>query len=638
MGRIDPFVIALRYPSGPGSGTMDVMQSRRADVRNLAIIAHVDHGKTTLVDALLKQSHVFRENEQVGTLILDSNPLEREKGITIMAKNAAIEFKGVRINIIDTPGHADFGGEVERVLNMADGCLLLIDAVEGPMPQTKFVLRKALEIGLHAIVVVNKIDRPNARLDKVVHETSNLFLDLATKDHQLDFPVLYSNARDGYASTEKGVTSGTMLPLLEAIVEHTPPPLCDGDAPFRMLVTTMAYDSYRGRTAIGRITDGAVHPSDTIIRFNHAGGTSQHRVAQLFGFQGLGRIELDEARAGDIVAITGISDILIGETLADPTVTVQLPPIAIEEPAMKMTFRVNDSPFAGREGQFVTSRQLRERLFREMETNIALRIEEGETADAFVVSGRGELHLAILVETMRREGYEFAVTRPEVIVRHGPDGREEPFERLYVEAPETATGFLIETLSGRKAQMTGMHSDHSGNVRIDFEMPTRGLIGFRDTFISGTGGEGIMNTEYLGYKPWAGEIARSRNGALVASETGTAVSFGIANAQDRGMMFISPGDDVYVGMIVGLHAKDTDLDVNVCRTKQLTNIRSSTSDIAVKLIPPSPPSLERSLSLIGVDEMVEVTPKSLRLRKTELNPTLRARESKRARMAAAGIS
>ncbi len=613
------------------------MQSRRADVRNLAIIAHVDHGKTTLVDALLKQSHVFRDNEQVGTLILDSNPLEREKGITIMAKNAAIEYRGVRINIIDTPGHADFGGEVERVLNMADGCLLLVDAVEGPMPQTKFVLRKALEIGLHAIVVVNKIDRPNARITEVVHETSDLFLDLATEDHQLDFPVLYANARDGYASREPGVTSGDMGALFEAILQHTPPPLCDPDAPFRMLVTTLQYDSYRGRTALGRITDGLIHPSDTIIRFNHEGEVSQHRVAQVFGFQGLGRVDLPEARAGDVVAITGIPDILIGETLAHPDVTEPLPVITIEEPAMKMTFRVNDSPFAGREGQFVTSRQLRERLFREVETNVALRVEDGDTADAFIVSGRGELHLAILVETMRREGYEFAVTRPEVILRQGPRGLEEPYEKLYVEAPESATGFLIETLSGRRAQMTAMHQDHDGDVRIEFEIPTRGLIGFRDTFISGTAGEGIMNAEYLGYRGWAGEIARSRNGALVASETGRALSFGIANAQERGTLFIEPGLDVYAGMVVGLHSRENDLDVNVCKAKQLTNIRSSTSDIAVKLTPPSPPSLERALSLIGNDEMVEVTPKSLRLRKMELDQTTRNRATKRAKLASAEV-
>lgn len=502
------------------------------------------------------------------------------------------------------------------------------------MPQTKFVLRKALEIGLHPIVVVNKIDRPNARIAEVIHETSDLFLDLATQDHQLEFPTLYANARDGYAGLTPDITSGTMQPILDAILEHIPGPECNEDAPFRMLVTTLMYDSYRGRIAVGRITDGVVRAGQPIIRFDHHGEISQHRVAQLFGFQGLGRVELQEARAGDIVAVTGVSDILIGETIGHPDVTEPLPVITIEEPAMKMTFRVNDSPFAGREGQFVTSRQLRERLFREVETNVALRVEDGETADQFVVSGRGELHLAILVETMRREGYEFAVTRPEVIVHQSPTGREEPFERLYVEAPESATGFLIETLSGRKAQMVGMHSDHNGNVRLDFDIPTRGLIGFRDTFISGTGGEGIMNTEYLGYRPWAGEISRHRNGALVASEMGTALSFGIANAQERGMLFISPGDEVYAGMVVGLHAKDTDLDVNVCKAKQLTNIRSSTSDIAVKLTPPSPPSLERSLSLIGNDEMVEVTPKSIRIRKTELNATIRARETKRAKYAA----
>jgi GTP-binding protein len=612
------------------------MPSRRDDVRNIAIIAHVDHGKTTLVDALLKQSNVFRENQEVGTLILDSNPLEREKGITIMAKNAAVDYAGVRINIIDTPGHADFGGEVERVLNMADGCLLLVDAVEGPMPQTKFVLRKALARGLHAIVVINKIDRPNSRLAEVLRETQDLFLDLATEDHQLDFPVIYANARDGYAGHTPDTKSGTLLPLFETIISKVPPPECDEDAPFRMLVTTLAYDNYRGRTAIGRIVDGTIHPADTVTRWNHDGERANFRIAQVFGFQGLGRTELTEARAGDVVALTGIADILIGETISSPAAASQLPPITIEEPAMKMTFRVNDSPFAGREGQFVTSRQLRERLYREVETNVALRVEDGESADAFIVSGRGELHLAILVETMRREGFEFAVTRPEVILKRGESGIEEPFEKLYVEAPESATGFLIETLSGRKAQMTGMHTDHDGDVRIEFDIPTRGLIGFRDTFISGTGGEGIMNTEYLGYRPWAGEIARNRQGALIAAESGSALSHGIANAQERGILFIDPGVEVYAGMVVGLHAKENDLQVNVCRAKKLTNIRSSTSDIAIKLIPPQPPSLERSLSLIGPDELVEVTPKNIRLRKSNLDPVSRERAQKRERMMSEG--
>lgn len=601
------------------------MKSRRQDIRNIAIIAHVDHGKTTLVDALLKQSHIFRDNEQVGTLILDSNPLEREKGITIMAKNAAVDYNGVRINIIDTPGHADFGGEVERVLNMADGCLLLVDAAEGPMPQTKFVLRKAFELGLHAIVVINKIDRRNARVAEVLEETQDLFLDLATEGHQLDFPVLYANARDGYAGHSPDITEGDMQPLFEAIIENTPPPLCDEEAPFRMVVTSLSYDSYRGRTAIGRITDGVIHPADAIVRFDYEGQTYPYRAAQLFGFQGISRVELDEARAGDIVAITGVPDIMIGETIASPEATEPLPAIAVEEPAMKMTFRVNDSPFAGREGQYVTSRQLRERLFTEIETNVALRVEDGETADAFIVSGRGELHLAILVETMRREGYEFAVTRPEVILRHGKNGVEEPYERLYIEAPEAATGLLIEALSERKAQMTNMHKDHNNDIRFQFEVPTRGLIGFRDFFLSNTGGAGIMTTEYLGYRPWAGEIGHIRNGAIVASETGTAVAYGIANAQERGTLFIEPGLQVYEGMIVGLHTRENDIAMNVCKTKKLTNIRSSTSDIAVKLTPPSPPSLERSLSLIAEDELVEVTPKSLRLRKAYLKESDRAR-------------
>ncbi len=608
------------------------MTNRRGDVRNIAIIAHVDHGKTTLVDALLKQSNIFRENQDVGSLILDSNPLEREKGITIMAKNAAVDYAGVRINIIDTPGHADFGGEVERVLNMADGVLLLVDSVEGPMPQTKFVLRKALGLGLPAVVVVNKIDRPNARIAEVVSETQDLFLDLATHESQLDFPVVYSNARDGYASFDPSARSGDMKPVFETILEHIPGPESDPGRPFRMLVTTLQYDSYRGRTAVGRIRDGVIRPGDSVVRYTHDGSPSQHRVLQVFGFQGLNRVELEEARAGDIVALTGISDVLIGETLASAEAEGPLPPIAIEEPAMQMTFKVNDSPFAGREGQFVTSRQLRERLFREIETNVALRVEDGETADSFVVSGRGELHLAILVETMRREGYEFAVTRPEVILRRNGDRLEEPFERLLVEAPESSTGFLIEALSARKGQMTGMHHNADGTVRIEFEIPTRGLIGFRDTFITGTGGEGVMHTEYLGYRPWAGEIARSRNGALIAAETGTALAYGIANAQERGILFIEPGAEVYEGQVVGLHSRENDLVVNVCKAKKLTNIRSSTADIAVKLTPPQPPSLERSLSLITNDELVEVTPKSIRLRKAYLTALERERASKRPRV------
>ena len=605
------------------------MPERRNDIRNIAIIAHVDHGKTTLVDAMLKQSNVFRLNEHVGTLILDSNPLEREKGITIMAKNAAVDYHGIRINIIDTPGHADFGGEVERVLNMADGCLLLIDSVEGPMPQTKFVLRKALALGLHPIVVVNKIDRPNARITEVVTETQNLFLDLATEDYQLEFPIIYANARDGYAGDDPYATSGSMAPLFEAILRHIPGPECDEAAPFRMLVTTLQADNFRGRTAVGRIRDGVIRPAEMIVRWDVEGKTSNYRIAQVFGFRGLDRVELTEARAGDVVALTGVPDISIGETLANVEASGPLPVITVEEPSVKMTFRVNDSPFAGREGQFVTSRQLRERLYREVETNIALRVEDGDTADSFVVSGRGELHLAILVETIRREGFEFAVTRPEVILRDGLHGLEEPYEKLYIEAPDSATGFLIEALSGRKAQMTGMHSDHGGNVRLEFEVPTRGLIGFRDAFISGTGGEGIMNGEFLGYRPMAGEIGRTRSGALVAAESGTTLSYGLANAQDRGILFLLPGVDVYEGMVVGLHAKENDLVVNVCRAKKLTNIRSSTSDIAVKLIPPQPPSLERSLSLISDDEYVEVTPKSIRLRKQYLTSLDRDRAHKR---------
>jgi len=603
----------------------------RNDLRNLAIIAHVDHGKTTLVDALLKQSNVFRENEQVGSLILDSNPLEREKGITIMAKNAAVDYRGTRINIIDTPGHADFGGEVERVLNMADGCLLLIDAVEGPMPQTKFVLRKALELGLHAIVVINKIDRPSARPAEVLLETQDLFLDLATQDHQLDFPVIYCNARDGYVSTSLPLVSGTMEPLFEAILTHTPAPECDPEGAFRVLVTTLMYDSYRGRMAVGRIGDGRVRPSQDVVRFDHQGVPTPGRIGQVFGFRGISRVEVEQGAAGDIVALTGLSDVQIGETVAAPEGALPLPPITIEEPTVKMTFKVNDSPFAGREGRFVTSRQIRQRLLDETETNVALRVEDGETSEQFVVRGRGELHLAVLVETMRREGYEFGVTRAEAILREGPGGLEEPFERLHVEAPEDATGALIETLSGRRARMTGMHSDHDGDVCLQFEMPTRGLIGYRDTFITVTAGEGIMSAEYLGYRPWAGPISRTRNGALVAAQTGTTLSYGIANAQERGTLFIGPGVKVYGGQVVGLHIRENDLVVNVCKAKKLTNIRSSTADISVKLTPPQSPSLERILALIAEDELVEVTPDSLRIRKQLLDSVARDRARKRGR-------
>ncbi len=500
------------------------------------------------------------------------------------------------------------------------------------MPQTKFVLRKALELGLHAIVVINKIDRQAARPEAVLSATQDLFLDLATEDHQLDFPVIYANARDGYAGLSSEVSSGDMRPLFETVISATPPPECDPAVPFRMLVTTLQYDTYRGRTAVGRVSDGSIRPGDPVLRFDHAGQATGGKVLQAFGFRGIGRIDVDEATAGDIVALTGIPDIQIGETIAAEDAAGPLIPINIEEPALRMTFRVNDSPFAGKEGEFVTGSQLRERLFREIETNVALRVEDGDTADAFTVSGRGELHLAILVETMRREGFEFGVTRPEVITRRLGDGLHEPWERLYIEAPESATGVLIETLSERKAQLMSMRSDRDGDVRLEFDVPTRGLIGYIDMFITATGGEGIMNTEYLGYRFWAGEIARSRSGALIASETGTAVSYGIANAQERGTLFVEPGARVYGGEVVGLHSREHDLVVNVCKTKKLTNIRSSTSDIAVKLTPPQPPTLERSLSLVGEDEIVEVTPKAIRLRKALLTEVQRDRARKRDRV------
>jgi GTP-binding protein len=600
----------------------------RSDLRNIAIIAHVDHGKTTLVDALLKQTNIFRENEQVGSLIMDSNPLEREKGITIMAKNTAIEYRGVRINIIDTPGHADFGGEVERVLNMADGCLLLVDAVEGPMPQTRFVLRKALALGLRAIVVVNKIDRPSARIAEVLSETSDLFLDLATDADQLDFPVVYANARDGYAGLSPDVREGDMRPLLDLIVDHMPAPTADSEEPFALMVAALSYDSFRGRYAVGRITSGTVASGQAVLR---AGESEQAtaRVGQVYRYYGLERVPVDEASAGDIVALTGMGEVQIGDTLTDPEQPRILERLSVELPTMKMTFSVNTSPFAGREGQFVTSRQLRERLYRELETNVALRVEDAEQADSFIVSGRGELHLAILVETLRREGFEFAVSRPEIISRRGEHGLEEPFERVYIEAPEDATGFLIQALSGRKATLADMHSGSGGMSRLTFDVPSRGLIGFRDLFLTGTGGAGLMNSELIGYRPWAGEIGRTRDGALVASESGQTTAYGIANAQERGRLFISPGEQVYEGQVVGINSREQDIAVNVCKQKKLTNIRSSTQDIAVQLVPPDPPSLERSLSLITDDELVEVTPKSLRLRKRYLSAVERDRASKR---------
>ena len=599
---------------------------RREDIRNVAIIAHVDHGKTTLVDGLLKQSHIFRENQQVGELIMDTNDQERERGITILAKNTAIIYRGIKINIIDTPGHADFGGEVERVLNMADGCILLIDAVEGPMPQTRFVLQKALELNLQPIVVINKIDRRDARIDQVSEWTQDLFLELATTDAHLDFPILYAVGRDGVAMYHPDDEQRDLEPLFETIVNTVPAPLVDTEAPLQMLVAALDYDDYKGKYAIGRIVRGRVAPNTFVAHINRDGVVSRQKINLVLTYKGLQRVEVDEALAGDIVALTGIPNANIGETIADVNTPEALPTIAITEPTLKMTFGVNSSPFAGREGKFQTSRQLRSRLYRELETNVSLRVEDGNTPDEFIVSGRGELHLSVLIETMRREGYEFQVSRPEVITHEGENGQVlEPIEHLVIDTRDNYIGVLTETLAARKAQLTNMTNDGAGNVRLEYHIPTRGLIGFRNAFLTLTQGNGAMSSMLVSYEPWLGKIGTTRMGALIASETGMAVTYGLNNAQQRGDTFIEPGTPVYEGMIVGLNVRPMDMVVNICKEKQKTNIRSSTADIAVRLTPPIIMSLEQSLDFINNDELVEVTPQNIRLRKRYLTQHERAR-------------
>ena len=598
---------------------------RRTDIRNVAIIAHVDHGKTTLVDGLLKQSHIFRENQQVGELIMDSNDQERERGITILAKNTAIIYHDVKINIIDTPGHADFGGEVERVLNMADGCILLIDAVEGPMPQTRFVLQKALELNLQPIVVINKIDRRDARIDQVLEWTQDLFLELATTDAHLNFPTLYAIGRDGVAMYHPDDERVNLEPLFETIINTIPAPKVDVNAPLQMLVAALDYDDYKGKYAIGRIVRGRIAPNTFVARINRDGVVSRQKINLVFGYRGLQRVEVPEALAGDIVALTGIADANIGETVADTNTPEALPTIAITEPTLKMTFGVNSSPFAGREGKFQTSRQLRARLYRELETNVSLRVEDGNSPDEFVVSGRGELHLSVLIESMRREGYEFQVSRPEVITREEDGKTLEPFEHLVIDTKDTFIGVLTENLATRKAQLSNMTNDGAGNVRIEYTIPTRGLIGFRNAFLTLTKGNGAMSSMLTGFEPWLGKIGTNRMGALIASELGVAVTYGLSNAQDRGDTFIEPGTPVYEGMIIGLNARPADMVVNICKEKQKTNIRSSTSDISVRLTPPILMSLEQSLDFINNDELVEVTPQNIRLRKRYLTQHERSR-------------
>ena len=598
-------------------------------LRNIAIIAHVDHGKTTLVDAMLKQSHVFRSNEQVNERVMDSGDIERERGITILSKNTAILYDGIKINIVDTPGHADFGGEVERVLNMVDGVLLLVDAFEGPMPQTKYVLRKALEQGLKPIVVINKIDRPDQRVDDVYDEVLELFMELDADDDQLDFPVIYAAARDGIAKFNMEDTNDNLEPLMQTIVKEIPAPQGDAEGPLQMMVTTLEADDYVGRVAIGRVIRGSVRPNQNVVVISGDHETKA-KVGKVYVYQGLKRVEVDEAGMGEIVALTGLGDVSIGYTVADAENPEALPTINIDEPTLSMTFGVNTSPFAGREGQFVTSRHLRDRLFKEIETNVAMHVEETDSADVFKVSGRGELHLSILIEQMRREGYELQVGKPEVVYKTINGQKCEPMENLTVEVPQEYMGAVMEALGTRKAELSNM-TELSGYIRMEFFIPARGLIGFRSELLTSTKGNGIMNHIFHGYVPYKGAMTGRSHGSLVAFEQGETTGYGIFSLQDRGTMFISPGQQVYEGMIVGENSRDIDMDINPCKKKNVTNMRTSASDEAIRLTPPRILSLEQALEYINDDELVEVTPENIRLRKAILDRTARGRAAKNAR-------
>ncbi|MEE8519019.1 MAG: translational GTPase TypA [Dehalococcoidia bacterium] len=603
-------------------------------LRNVAIVAHVDHGKTSLVDAMLKFSHVFRDNQQVRELVMDSDPQERERGITILAKNTAIAYNGVTINIIDTPGHVDFSGEVERVVNMADGCLLVIDAVDGPMPQTRYVLKTALAQGLRPVVVINKIDRPTSRIPEVFAAVQDLFLDLVTDASQLDFPVLYASAREGYAIADLADERSDMTPLFEAIVEHIPAPEVDPEGPLQMLVAALDYDNHLGQIAVGRIFRGSIARGDSVALVGREGIPQLSKVDRLYRFKDLARHEIQTASAGDIVAVTGTSEASIGDTIADPATPEALERIAIEEPTVKMTFSVNTSPFSGREGQYATSRMLWARLQRELRVNVSLRVESSDSADEFLVSGRGELHLSVLIESMRREGIEFQVSKPEAIT-HSIDGTlHEPYERLIIDTREEYIGAMTEELATRLAQMTDMENDGRGNVRLTYKIPTRGLIGFRSYFLRVSRGNGVMNSEYLGMEPMQGEVKSTRSGAIVAAETGTAVAFGIRNAQERGDTFVEPQTPVYEGMVVGQHNREGDMNLNICKERKVTNMRSSTSEIVERLEPAIKFTLEEAIDFIASDELVEVTPKGIRLRKRTLGADERYREARdRARAA-----
>jgi GTP-binding protein len=584
-------------------------------IRNVAIIAHVDHGKTTLVDALLKQSGTFREGEEVPDCVMDSNTLERERGITILSKNTAVHYGDTLINIVDTPGHADFGGEVERVLGMVDGCILIVDANEGPMPQTRFVLKKALEKGLRPIVVVNKIDRPQADPYGAIDKVLDLFLELGADDDQCEFPYLFASGLSGFAKDQLDDEAVDMKPLFEAILRHVPPPVGDPEKPLQLQVTTLDYSDYLGRIVIGRIHNGMIKTGQPAALIKEDGSIVKGKITKLLGFEGLKRIEMEESSAGNIVAVSGFADANIGETITCPNEPQALPLIKVDEPTLQMTFSVNDSPFAGQEGKFVTSRQVRDRLMRELETNVALRVEETDSPDRFAVAGRGELHLGILIETMRREGYEFQVSQPQVIYREVNGQPCEPYELLVLDVPEDAVGGCMERLGQRKGEMQNMQVGGNGRTQLEFVIPARGLIGFRGDFMRLTRGDGIMNHSFLDYRPLVGELEMRRNGVLISFEEGTATFYALKNAEDRGVFFITPGTKVYKGMIVGEHNRPQDLELNVCKAKQLTNHRAASGDELVQLQAPVDMSLERALEYIGPDELLEVTPTSIRLRK-----------------------
>ncbi|UKS30303.1 translational GTPase TypA [Paenibacillus sp. HWE-109] len=610
----------------------------RDKIRNIAIIAHVDHGKTTLVDKLLQQSGTFRDNEAIQERAMDSNDLERERGITILAKNTAINYKDYLINIVDTPGHADFGGEVERIMKMVDGVLLVVDAFEGTMPQTKFVLRKALESNLSPVVVVNKIDRPNARPQEVVDEVLDLFIELGATDEQLDFHVVYASALQGTSSLDAEKQDSNMEAIYETIVSHIPAPTEDVEQPLQFLVTLMDYNEYLGRIGVGRVNRGKIRQGQTVAVMTREGGQKQARIEKLFGFTGLKRIEIEEAAAGDIIAIAGIKDINIGETVADPANPEALPVLKIDEPTLQMTFIVNNSPFAGREGKWVTSRKIRERLYKELETDVSLRVEDTDSPDAFVVSGRGELHLGILIENMRREGFELQVSKPEVIIRQIDGQKMEPIERLIIDVPEDSMGSVMESLGSRKAEMVNMINNGSGNVRLEFLIPARGLIGYRTNFLTLTRGYGIMNHAFDSYGPYQGAGVGGRHeGVLVSSESGVSTLYGILSVEDRGILFVHPQTEVYEGMVVGEHTRDNDIIVNICKEKAVNNIRSANKEETVKMKTPRTYSLEQALEYLNDDEYCEITPKSVRIRKKILNKSERERAEKHRKTAEANV-